>query len=63
MECLKCGRDFPDGTSFCPSCGAPQFLVCKKCNSNVPTGQKFCTNCGHDEFEPPGEPGKIKDVY
>lgn len=24
MFCIKCGQDIPDGTSFCPKCGAAQ---------------------------------------
>ena len=22
MQCLNCGKDYPDGASFCPECGA-----------------------------------------
>ena len=22
MQCLNCGKDYPDGASFCPDCGA-----------------------------------------
>lgn len=24
MYCIKCGKQIPDGSSFCPSCGASQ---------------------------------------
>ena len=49
--CLKCRKNFPDETKFCPVCGSeladvPQEHFCAKCGSKVAAGAKFCPVCG-----------------
>jgi len=44
--CVKCGTMVPQGSKFCPSCGAPQQSTCPKCGASVPSGAKFCPSCG-----------------
>ena len=47
MYCRQCGQPVPDGTKFCPECGAKQSSgsVCVKCGADV-KGKKFCPECG-----------------
>jgi len=44
--CVKCGASVPQGSKFCPSCGAPQQASCPKCGATLPQGAKFCPSCG-----------------
>jgi membrane protease subunit (stomatin/prohibitin family) len=44
--CVKCGATVPQGSKFCPSCGAPQQSTCPSCGAAVPSGAKFCPSCG-----------------
>lgn len=44
--CVKCGANVPQGSKFCPSCGAPQMASCPKCGAALPQGAKFCPSCG-----------------
>jgi membrane protease subunit (stomatin/prohibitin family) len=44
--CIKCGAIVPQGSKFCPSCGAPQQTACPNCGASVPQGAKFCPACG-----------------
>jgi membrane protease subunit (stomatin/prohibitin family) len=44
--CVKCGVSVPQGSKFCPSCGAPQQASCPKCGATLPQGAKFCPSCG-----------------
>lgn len=49
VPCGKCGAQVPQGSKFCPGCGAkqePASTACPKCNASVPQGAKFCPNCG-----------------
>ena len=60
MKCTHCGKDFADGTKFCPFCGenvaartAPQQpveankpAVCAGCGALIEPGMKFCPKCG-----------------
>ena len=44
--CVKCGANVPQGSKFCPSCGASQQATCPNCGASVPQGAKFCPACG-----------------
>ncbi len=45
--CGKCGAAIPQGTKFCPECGAPAGRACPKCGATVKaSGAKFCPECG-----------------
>ncbi|HTS34014.1 MAG TPA: SPFH domain-containing protein [Thermoplasmata archaeon] len=52
--CPKCGALVPQGTRFCPSCGAPMGGApapaggppCPKCGQPTAPGAKFCPSCG-----------------
>ncbi len=53
--CSKCGALVPQGTRFCPSCGAPMGAApaaaaagapCPKCGQPTAAGAKFCPSCG-----------------
>jgi membrane protease subunit (stomatin/prohibitin family) len=44
--CVKCGAAVPQGSKFCPSCGASQQATCPSCGASVPQGAKFCPACG-----------------
>lgn len=47
VKCWKCGEEIPEGSKFCPFCGAPQTpLKCPKCGTINSPGAKFCSNCG-----------------
>ncbi len=49
---VKCanGHDVPEGTKFCPECGAkvvvPGKAACVNCKAEIPDGTKFCPECG-----------------
>ena len=36
----------PEGSRFCPQCGAPQSLVCAGCGHANAAGSRFCAQCG-----------------
>lgn len=50
--CIKCGNELLEGSSFCPSCGAPvpvnstKNSFCRKCGTQLPEGTAFCHKCG-----------------
>lgn len=45
--CAKCGAAVPQGSKFCPACGAKQeSAACPKCGAQAPAGAKFCPSCG-----------------
>ncbi len=49
VKCVKCGKDIPQGTKFCPECGAAQvvsMVECPNCHAKVPDSAKFCPECG-----------------
>lgn len=37
MFCIKCGKEIPDGSNFCPACGAVQSKVPNPAVSEAPT--------------------------
>lgn len=55
MNCSKCQAVIPDGSAFCPECGAkvepipaepaPQTF-CPNCGAPMAAGAGFCENCG-----------------
>lgn len=47
MNCVKCGAELPEKTSYCPTCGTFQGVAkCPGCGADVPPGAAFCTGCG-----------------
>lgn len=49
--CSKCGEKLLDDQSFCPKCGASQFVFCRNCGAKVKANESFCTKCGNALFE------------
>jgi membrane protease subunit (stomatin/prohibitin family) len=49
VNCPKCNTPVPQGSKFCPSCGAKigGGVPCPKCKADVPANSKFCPNCGN----------------
>lgn len=41
--CTRCGKELPEGASFCPDCGAP---VDSAAAGSAPRSEGFCTRCG-----------------
>ncbi len=44
--CTGCQAEIPDGSRFCPQCGAPQALACAACGHVNAAGARFCAQCG-----------------
>ena len=48
-QCSVCGRQLPDGSKFCPECGAKTLpadsMLCPGCGKTVKLS-KFCPECG-----------------
>lgn len=49
--CSACGQAIPQGSRFCPSCGAQQTAsagatFCPGCGQKIEAGAKFCPGCG-----------------
>ena len=48
-QCSVCGRQLPDGSKFCPECGAKTLpadsMICPGCGKTVKLS-KFCPECG-----------------
>lgn len=50
--CIKCSSELPEGSAFCPSCGAPvpvnntQNNFCRNCGTKLSEGTAFCHKCG-----------------
>ena len=44
--CPGCQAEIPDGSRFCPQCGAPQALACASCGHSNAAGSRFCAQCG-----------------
>ncbi|MBQ7373132.1 MAG: SPFH domain-containing protein [Clostridia bacterium] len=49
QSCSACGKAIPQGSKFCPECGAKQAVAsfCPECGAKVNAGAKFCSACGH----------------
>ncbi len=45
---MKCGKEFPDDTNFCPACGEKLESIncCPKCGAPINEDDKFCKACG-----------------
>ncbi len=46
MVCNSCGRENPEGSSFCGNCGAILSVKCNRCGAASRAGQRFCGSCG-----------------
>lgn len=46
--CTACGKAIPQGSRFCPECGAQQTAgaFCPGCGAKAAAGAKFCAACG-----------------
>lgn len=48
-QCSACGKQIPEGSKFCPECGAKTLpadsVICPGCGKNVKLN-KFCSECG-----------------
>lgn len=46
--CTACGQPIPQGSKFCPECGAQQTgaRFCGECGAKLEAGVKFCPECG-----------------
>ena len=47
MQCPGCKADIPEGSKFCPGCGAALLGRCPSCGISHPANAKFCAECGH----------------
>lgn len=48
MICPKCGKENPNGSRFCESCGEKLLMTCPKCGKDVELTTTFCPYCGCD---------------
>lgn len=77
MNCTKCNAVIPDGSAFCPECGAKVEPIqaapvetapetfCSNCGAPMAAGSGFCENCGAKAESAPAKPdvvGKAKSV-
>lgn len=47
VACVSCAQPIPEGSRFCPQCGASQATsVCTDCGKPLAPGAKFCPECG-----------------
>ena len=48
ISCPKCGEKAPEGTKFCPDCGASMSATkkCPNCGAQMAENAKFCPECG-----------------
>lgn len=50
MKCPSCGKEIPDGSTFCPQCGNKcadaNQIKCPVCQKVVPPDAPFCPYCG-----------------
>ncbi len=50
IKCAQCGAQIPEGSKFCPECGAKVVakgkILCPQCGAEIPEGAKFCLECG-----------------
>lgn len=49
VACVACGKQIPQGSKFCPECGAPQApkeKACANCGAKLTADAKFCPECG-----------------
>ncbi|MCY2929600.1 MAG: zinc-ribbon domain-containing protein [Planctomycetota bacterium] len=54
--CPNCKGQIPDGSNFCPSCGAKVQAACARCGAPLGPGAKFCPQCGQKVEGGPGSP-------
>ncbi|HPF88768.1 MAG TPA: SPFH domain-containing protein [Candidatus Limiplasma sp.] len=52
VACVACGKQIPQGSKFCPECGAPQApqqKTCSNCGAKLEANAKFCPECGQKQ--------------
>src|SRR5262252_9471655 len=47
VQCPSCKVDIPEGSKFCPECGAALLGRCPSCGIAHPASAKFCAECGY----------------
>jgi class 3 adenylate cyclase/tetratricopeptide (TPR) repeat protein len=47
VNCIQCPADIPEGSKFCPECGAPQLTTCPACGHPTGPTDKYCAECGN----------------
>lgn len=64
MSCPNCGNNLPEGSSFCPFCGAEvqqgNADICRFCGAAIPRDAAFCTNCGAAANKGEAWPAQVK---
>ena len=62
LICKKCGSNIPEGSNFCPECGAKfeadteQKPKCAYCGAQLKATSKFCPKCGKTVCTAPIQP-------
>ncbi len=60
--CPNCNHPVPEGTKFCPECGADQVKKCIHCQAELKGNPKFCPECGGKQTLE-GTCGKCGEAY
>ncbi len=46
MNCIKCNREIPEDSVFCPFCGEKVAAACSACGAELIDDSEFCRFCG-----------------
>ena len=65
MICKECGKENPDGMSYCMSCGAilGNNKKCEVCGNLIPEDAKHCPHCGSKQGFGAGLWRAFSDAY
>lgn len=56
MYCIKCGKEFPDGASYCPYCGDTSLTTSNNHNSSDPLANYHPTQPTAEQLQPAKQP-------